>query len=501
MKVINLNILRLSPTLSTVAVLGFIVSIGWGGTAVVLHDNYSEAGGSYSIPSFIEGDFTYIHAERFAEAMHVETYREPVKRKLVYYFQPKQLKLTAGNHFALLDDKVFQLPAPVKELGGSLYIPLEPFIEQFEHLFPGILVYYGGELSYNRRDYNILGMASSYDRGMVYIDILTSEPVEFSDNSPGEREFVLHIPSGKAEGRKFGASNTPQGLESIDYNNGADGCTISFTLTPNSKVDTVYANDKPLGVRVVVSGFRSADRLNHSLQNFREGWRFDTIVIDPGHGGKDPGAVGKSGLKEKVVTLDIALRLEKLLKRKLGVKTVLTRRKDVFIPLHERGKIANRSEGKLFVSIHANASRDRRAHGVETYFLSPARTDKALRVAELENASIKYEADQSYYRDMDDENFILLTMTKSNDLKESETLAGYIQSGFADHSGLKSRGVDQAGFYVLYGANMPAILFEVAFISNRREEKLLKSKKFRQETAEILCNSIIKFCQAKEKEL
>jgi N-acetylmuramoyl-L-alanine amidase len=237
-----------------------------------------------------------------------------------------------------------------------------------------------------------------------------------------------------------------------------------------------------------------------NIESDRGKWHFDTIVIDAGHGGKDPGAIGPTRFKEKSATLDIALRLEQLLKTKTKLKVVLTRRSDIFVPLYERGRIANRANGKLFISIHCNASKDRRATGSQTFFLSPARNKQAVAVAMLENSAIEFEEDKEQYQSLTDENYILLNMAQSNYIKESETLGAEVQNWFERKTELKNRGVDQAGFYVLYGANMPAVLVECGFISNKYEEKLLKSKKFRQTVAEVLFQSIVKFCEKKEKE-
>jgi N-acetylmuramoyl-L-alanine amidase len=270
----------------------------------------------------------------------------------------------------------------------------------------------------------------------------------------------------------------------------------------NVILDSVYTVDNPVGIRIETTIIiPQTEEINLNLTQAKDKWRFDTIVIDPGHGGKDPGAIGLYGLKEKEVVLDIALRLEKLFKAKTKIKTILTRRSDTFIPLNERGKIANQAEGKLFVSLHCNAAKDRNIQGFQIFFLKPARNKEALEVAMLENAAIKYEENQLQYQELTDENYILLAMTQSNYVKESETLCARIQDKFAQKTKLKNLGVDQAGFYVLYGANMPAVLVESAFISNRYEEKLLRSKSFRQTLAQAIFESLVKFCQEKEKEI
>lgn len=238
--------------------------------------------------------------------------------------------------------------------------------------------------------------------------------------------------------------------------------------------------------------FRRAPVQNPEFDGERDRWALDLVVIDAGHGGKDPGAIGATKLKEKDVTLDVALRLDKALRAK-GIKTVLTRRDDAFLPLAERTSIANRSGGKLFISLHCNSAKKRDAVGIETYFLAPTKSDRALEVALLENEVIKYEESRDQYKDLTEENYILLSMAQATFTQESQELAGLMQEWIPPRVGLKNRGVDQAGFYVLVGASMPAVLFEMGFISNKAEEKKLKDKKFRQKLADEIAGAVEKF--------
>lgn len=228
-----------------------------------------------------------------------------------------------------------------------------------------------------------------------------------------------------------------------------------------------YARPAPLPV---ASAARPVDDAS------AERWRLDCIVIDPGHGGKDPGAENRRvGVREKDVTLGIALRLGRMVEQELGIRVVYTRRDDRFVELAERGRIANQSCGKLFVSIHANSAPNPNAQGTETYFLGPARTESARRVMERENSVVQLESDPSLYAGMDDAALILQTMALSTYLRASEQLATLIERQFAAHAGRTSRGVKQAGFLVLWRASMPAVLVEVGFISNDEEARFLAS--------------------------
>lgn len=240
--------------------------------------------------------------------------------------------------------------------------------------------------------------------------------------------------------------------------------------------------------------------LDQSLAEDRAKWKIDTIVIDAGHGGQDPGAIGRRHhTREKDMALSMALLLRDEVEKRTDIKVVMTRDKDVFIPLGQRTKIANKAGGKLFVSIHCNSSTSTRPNGHWTYFLSPVRTERAMKVALKENSVIRYEERREDYPDLSEENFILLAMAQAQFVKESEDFATIIQRNMTKKTGLRDRGVDQAGFYVLIGASMPAVLVETAFLSNPKEENLLRDKSFRKKIASGICDAIIEFKKGHEE--
>jgi len=217
-----------------------------------------------------------------------------------------------------------------------------------------------------------------------------------------------------------------------------------------------------------------------------------TIVIDPGHGGKDPGARGRSGLREKDIVLDVGLRLRRLIKERLGVNVIMTRETDVFIPLEERTAIANTKGADLFVSVHANASRREGAKGVETYLLGRATDRDAMATAERENSASE--------KSLNTLQLILTDLMNTAKKEESLRLAYYVQENMIGHLETRYKvtdlGVKQAPFYVLVNARMPSILAEISFISNREEEKLLSDGEHRQEIAEAILKGIKKYIQA-----
>ncbi|MDA3844562.1 MAG: N-acetylmuramoyl-L-alanine amidase [Candidatus Kapabacteria bacterium] len=224
----------------------------------------------------------------------------------------------------------------------------------------------------------------------------------------------------------------------------------------------------------------------------------DCIVLDPGHGGKDPGAVGCNGTKEKDITLILAKKLRALLKKSMpDTKIVMTREDDRFIELYRRGKIANEAGGKLFISIHLNAARKKphKANGFETFILRPGKNDDAVRVAELENASIKFEKSRANYKKLTEEEIIVATMAQSAFVKFSEKFAAQLQDEIDISTNLTNRGVKQAGFYVLIGASMPNVLFEAAFLSNKKEEKFAKSETGQNKIAIGMARAVLNYAE------
>jgi N-acetylmuramoyl-L-alanine amidase len=206
------------------------------------------------------------------------------------------------------------------------------------------------------------------------------------------------------------------------------------------------------------------------------------IILDPGHGGKDSGACGKNGLMEKDIVLKIAKQLSRKLKERLGVEVIMTRDRDVFIPLEERTAIANSKEGDLFISIHVNAAPTKRARGIETYILDQARSKNAMALAARENSTTTSK--------MSDLQSILLDLIQNSKKSESIKLAEYVQdnmvAGLRPKYKIKNLGVKTAPFIVLVGAQMPAILTEIAFISNPTEARWLRSNDYLERVSDQL---------------
>jgi N-acetylmuramoyl-L-alanine amidase len=260
----------------------------------------------------------------------------------------------------------------------------------------------------------------------------------------------------------------------------------------SSSVKSTATNAKPDLIRPASAPQPTRD--GQSTLTRALGLKIGRIVIDAGHGGHDTGTIGPTGLMEKDLCLDVALRLGKIIEQKLpGANVVYTRSDDTFIPLEERTNIANQAKADLFLSIHANSSRDHAARGIETYYLNLKGSAEAMEVAARENAS-----SQEGIHELQD---MVRKIAKTEKIDESKELAEDIQDSLAKRiqktsKPVKNRGVRKAPFVVLIGADMPSILTEISFLSNPADEQLLKKPENRQRVAEGLYQGVVSYLES-----
>ncbi|MFA6467584.1 MAG: N-acetylmuramoyl-L-alanine amidase [Bacteroidota bacterium] len=239
---------------------------------------------------------------------------------------------------------------------------------------------------------------------------------------------------------------------------------------------------------------RARQQMVNSIAKQKKKWKLDVVVIDPGHGGHDPGTIGLIGTREKDITLGIALKLGEMIKKEMpDIKVVYTRKTDRFIELYRRGQIANENEGKIFISIHCNSTERKpsSANGFEIYLLRPGKTEDAIRIAEKENDVVKLEKDfEDRYQELTEENFIILTMAQSAYVKQSERLAEMLEETMSAQMEGMRQPVKQAGFYVLVGASMPNVLVETGYLSNVKDERFLRSPAGQKKIATAITNAL-----------
>ena len=358
---------------------------------------------------------------------------------------------------------------------------------------------------------------AQFDSSTARIVIETAAPVSYNASltlNPPRLVIDVHDDENHAAKSSAVAAKAPGNPA-----NSAGGRTITTTRNGVKKViveadddDDQPANDSPVAAKSSNAVLRTArnkpgaaKKKTSVARAVREsqptadgdrsliralGLKIGKIVIDPGHGGHDTGTIGPHGLLEKDLVLDVSRRLGKLLQTRLGADVVFTRRTDTFIPLETRTAIANQEQADLFVSVHANSSRDPDARGVETYYLNFTSSPEALEVAARENAA----SDKSIHELQD----LVKKIALKEKIEESREFASDIQdslhSGLAAKApGIRDRGVKKAPFVVLIGANMPSILAEISFISNPGDERRLKTAAHRQRIAEALYRGVANY--------
>ena len=309
-----------------------------------------------------------------------------------------------------------------------------------------------------------------------------------SDVIPAPTKTPTTGSGSKNSGAKNGAADT----KSASAENVGDDTTIADDASPPQAATTQSKSRRKGATATADADINEAQPTAAGDRSLIRalGLKIGKIVIDPGHGGHDTGTIGPNGLLEKDLVLDVGRRLGKLLETRMGAEVVYTRKDDTFIPLETRTAIANREQSDLFVSIHANSSRDSSARGIETYYLNFTSNPDAMEVAARENA-----VSEKSVHELGD---LVKKITLKDKIEESREFAGDVQeslhSGLATKgSGIRDRGVKKAPFIVLIGANMPSILAEISFVSNPTDERKLETPEYRQKIAESLYRGIQKY--------
>lgn len=331
-----------------------------------------------------------------------------------------------------------------------------------------------------------------------------SEPVRSASAKRNERpaEGPAQIENGAAKNpsedatratEQASASNAKNAVTgTLEASNGGNSSPSPRNTLPSAKnsksIRASRSDEKPDLVRS--ASVPQPTRDGQATLTRTLGLKIGRIVIDPGHGGHDTGTIGPTGLMEKDLCLDVALRLGKIIEQRLpGADVIYTRSDDTFVPLEERTNIANQAKADLFISIHANSSRDSGARGIETYYLNMKGSAEAMEVAARENATA-----QEGVHDLET---LVKKIAQTEKIDESKEFAQDIQDSLAKRTqkNVKNRGVRKAPFVVLIGADMPSILTEISFLSNPADEKLLKQPEQRQKVAEGLFQGISSYLQ------
>ncbi len=496
------------------------------------------------LPYIVNKGITYISAKELSKILSGNFYYNPSAQKVEMKFENYNLKVTAKNQFFVISSRynyekeVYQIPISTQLIRNDIFIPIVYSLKYVE-------LAYEKQLLYDDKDKNLIvtskpvdvlsklnsdgtkppitvrkkkAINSKYDIYGIEISEMTNgtlirleatRKINLFRSSILNGKLFLFI-SGVSIDPDLSSKFKPTGVvRDVKVKDVKGNKQIEFTLKSGSAVtDSMHSSTKDVDTDDILISIQNnaLDKYVKDAEIDKSKWEFDVLVIDAGHGGKDPGSIGITGVKEKNVNLGIALALEKIVKQKMpDVKVVQVRSSDKFVELAERGKIANTNKGNLFISIHANSLPKKKKNtvsGFEVYFLRSWRTEEAIGVAEIENSVINFEDDKHKYKKLTDENFILVSMAHSASMRYSERFAGILNSNWNKQiKAIPTRGVKQAGFYVLVGASMPSVLVESGFLSNKKDEAYLNSKKGQKEIAKTIYNSIVDYREFYDKQM
>ena len=434
-----------------------------------------------------------------------DPYINSERKKMVLYIGDNRIKISSESSYILVDEKVYQMPIYPIWKDNDIFIPAEYFFDILKRTtLPGIS--YDSRLMVLNLDileFSITGVNITQKANGTILRINTKKIFPEGSISSFFHEngwFYITIADALVDTTEIRRSDTRGVIQRVAADQLGKTAQLAFQI--RSKVESHELYQSRDQNEIVVSLRTPMDNSVSRINKVKDRWKLDTIVLDAGHGGKDPGTLGRRGTKEKDIALDITKRVGLLLEKNTKLKVIYTRREDVFIPIWERTKIANEANGKMFLSIHLNGNPNKTAYGFETYLLRPGKTEDAIEVAHRENEVIKLEdRSENKYRDLSGENLIIATMAQSVYMKESEELAAMIQEEMGKKVKSKNRGVKQAGFHVLIDASMPNVLIEAGFLTNANEERNLRKSNYRQIIANSIYRAIVKFRYSREQYL
>jgi N-acetylmuramoyl-L-alanine amidase len=456
---------------------------------------------------------TYIPVKLFADVLGIKYTILSENEKIKFYFPQCYLIVSSKNPYLVLESKetsqdIVQLPTSTYFINNNIYIPLTYSLKILEKAL-GTFIYYKppGLLTikeFNNKDvtelrnkksnkmFSISGLTIDQKANGTLIRINTDRKIPSYTSSFKGGILYITLKNSSADINKLKNSDGIGVIKEIKARNINNTVELQISVTKDYSASEVLNIDNSNDLMITIHNKIFAVKENKN----KEKWDFNVVVIDAGHGGKDVGAIGINGVREKDVNLGVALKLGKLIETNMkDVKVVYTRSNDTFVELYKRGKIANENGGKLFISIHCNSTpkRPSDASGFEVYLLRPGRTQEAIRIAARENGVIQYEDNPKRYEKLTDENFILVSMAHSSYMKYSEKFSDLLDKQFENNLDFGSRGIKQAGFYVLVGASMPSVLIETGFLTNPKDAAYLKSDRGQSKLAESILTAIKKY--------
>ena len=423
-------------------------------------------------------------------------------RRLSLQVRDRTFQLTADSRLVIHDEGEFLLPTPALAIDGDLWLPMEFLVRALGPL-AGETVIWDAEtrtLAVGSTSYNITRLRVENLTKATALQLDCSEPLSYRADATEPGYIVLKIYGAEADPNAV-TQTRPRGLiKRVTSRQFGDHAKIfvqvddlvtryrTFTREEGKQIVLVVEEAEVTALPEPTPRGKLRVHMEDRPVDVTQPIDVQTVVIDPGHGGSDRGRVGPNGEAEKDINLSVARFLKRQLEGDSDLEVVLTRNTDEHLDLAQRAEIANLAQGDLFLSLHCNGWFNQGASGIETYFLSPAESDWAKSVAATENQGLDDSGAVP-----GDVTFIVWELVQNQFISASSDLAEVIQERVIAQTGARDRGVRQAGFRVLVGAYMPAVLIEMGFVSNPDEERRLASSSYQRDLARALSAAILDF--------
>ena len=440
----------------------------------------------------------YLRSATAAGLFQASRFWQSALRRLDFKAAGKVFGLTGDSRLVVTPEGDLLLPVPVLDHDGDLWLPMVLLETVIGPQIAERLTWdaEAARLTLGTAEFNVTGLRARTVGRTTEVTISCSEPLGYRASSSRSGVIEVKIYGGQLKPGAVGLTRRRGLALGARSRQLRDDCLVTLRVDDLVSRYRTYTADEGRQIVLVleeeqVSALPDPVPLGQQTVHVDTGpidatheLSIHTVVIDPGHGGHDVGAVGRRGILEKDVNLAVARQLRRYLERESDLEVVLTRDRDEHLPLADRAEIANKAGGDLFISLHCNSWFNDGAQGLETYFLSPAQTDWARSVAEAENLA---------GGQPDDVEFIVWELVQNRFISSSSRLAEIVQEHTCDEAGLDDRGVRQAGFRVLVGAYMPAVLVEMGFLSHDDEERRLGNSSFQQRLARALGSALLEY--------
>ena len=495
----------------TIRSIGFIASlfllfslIGGVSSASTKTVEVSILGSTEKIAAIEEGGIVFFSFSRLAEILGGESDWETVGHTVVYSDESGRFEFLLGSPYFKLNDTIYNMTYPAELRDGQLFVPGMTFIPFLDRVESQKITFDNekGTLRIDSEFFNVTDLNVSSKANGILIEINLTQQLAYEIFVTEGNWVNVSIRDGKINSHRIQSRRDSRYMYQLKTHQAAGSGQVSFRLKRNAdKWHHKFVSDPPrIQISITDVGFEIAEGDTTPTAVGPDN-KIDVIVIDAGHGGGDYGAIGPSGAREKEVVLDIAKRLAKLIRKDKEFQVIMTRDRDKTLTLDQRAEIANKAKADLFISIHANASPKRHVRGWNVFFLAQAKNDSARAVEQLENSIYMKDistldrhreaAEADSYEDFVVN--ILNDMLMTEFQAESYDFATMVDREFRRELKSPARGVDQAGFFVLNKVYTPSILIEAGFISNKNEEKMLKSDDYQQAIAESIYRAIKRF--------